>query len=226
MARKTKKEAAATRESVLMAALDLFSEKGYSRTTCAEIGKRIGMTRGAVYWHFENKEALLATLIDYANEREKRIVDEQVPEIRTLEDLRNLFISHARVVETDPVIQKFEFFLAYQMEWPEGLLQKTQDRINELRPNPMDDFRAHFDQPDIAAKMELDTPIDRLVLTLGSFWVGACKLYLGREFLSVEFGARTEEELRILNGVSFEEIIVDGFDLIMSGVLKKERKYE
>ena len=57
MARKTKEEAAETRTNVLMAALDLFAEKGYSRTTLGGIAKRIGMTRGAVYWHFDNKEA-------------------------------------------------------------------------------------------------------------------------------------------------------------------------
>lgn len=54
MPRRTKEEAEATRESVLRAALDLFSEKGYSRTTLNDIAKRIGMSRGAVYWHFVN----------------------------------------------------------------------------------------------------------------------------------------------------------------------------
>ncbi|HKL21402.1 MAG TPA: TetR family transcriptional regulator [Tichowtungia sp.] len=226
MARKTKEEAQATRESVLMAALDLFAEKGYSRTTFSDIAKRIGMTRGAVYWHFENKEALLATLIDFANEREKNIVDEQIPRIRTLEDLRNAFVSHARVVENDPVVQTFEFFLAYQMEWTEELLNTTQEKINELRPNPLDDFRSYFDQPEIAKHFKPGTDVDQLVLTLGSFWVGACKLYLGRKFPSVEFGTRTEDEIRILSTMNFERTIVDGFDLIMKSVLKEEVENE
>lgn len=220
MARKTKEEAAATRDSVLMAALDLFSEKGYSRSTCSDIAKRIGMTRGAVYWHFENKEALLAALIDYANEREKNIVNEQVSEVKTLEDLRNAFISHARVVENDPVVQKFEFFLAYQMEWSEELLNKTQEKMNELRPNPLEDFRSYFDQPAIAKKFKSGTNVDQVVLMLGSFWVGACKLYLGRKFPNVQFGKRTEAETRILSEMNFEKTIGDGFDLIVNGVLK------
>jgi TetR/AcrR family transcriptional regulator, acrAB operon repressor len=222
MARKTKQEAEVTRDSILTAALDLFSEKGYSRTTCSDIAKRIGMTRGAVYWHFENKEALLAALIDYANEREKNIVDEQVADIQTLDDLRMAFISHARVVENDPVVQKFEFFLAYQMEWSEELLNKTQQKMNELRPNPLEDFRSHFDQPAIAEKFKPGTNVDQVVLMLGSFWVGACKLYLGRKFPNVQFGTRTKDETRILNEMNFEKTIADGFDLIMKGVLKEE----
>lgn len=222
MARKTKEEAAATYESVLMAALDLFAEKGYSRTTFSNIAKRIGMTRGAVYWHFENKEALLAALIDYANEREKRIVQQQLSEIQTLEDLRNSFIFHARVVEHDSIVQKFEFFLSYQMEWSEELLQKTNEKLSELRPNPLEDFRAHFDKPVIAERLKPGVDGDQVALMLGTFWVGACKLYLGRKFPSVEFGSRTEDEIRIVSEMSLEETIVDGFDLIMGGVLNQE----
>jgi AcrR family transcriptional regulator len=222
MARRTKEEAEATRDGVLMAALDLFSEKGYARTTFSDIAKRIGMTRGAVYWHFENKETLLAALIDYANHRKQYIVDEQIPEIRTLDDLRNAFISHAHVVEQDPVVQKFEFFLAYQMEWSEELLNRTQKKMNELRPNPLEDFRSYFDRPGIAKNFKPGTDVDQLALTLGSFWVGACKLYLGRNFPSVEFGTRTQDEVRILGGMQFEKTVIFGFDLIMDGVLKEE----
>ena len=222
MARRTKEEAAATRESVLMAALDLFSEKGYSRTTFSDIAKRIGMTRGAVYWHFENKEALLAALIDYGYARKHSIVDEDITDINTVEDLRNAFMFHARVVENDPVVRKFEFFLNYQMEWSEGLLSDTQKKMNELRPDPIEDFRAHFDKPAIAGRFRSGTDADQVVLMLGAFWVGACKLYLGRAFPSVEFGTLTEEEIRILSGMSFEKTILDGFDVIMNSVLKEE----
>ncbi len=101
MARKTKEEAQATRESVLIAALDLFSEKGFSRTTFSDIAKRIGMTRGAVYWHFDNKSALLAALIDYVHERKKQLVGIWIPDIRTMDDLRLAFVSHARMVAED-----------------------------------------------------------------------------------------------------------------------------
>jgi len=226
MARKTKEEAAETRDSVLMAALDLFAEKGYSRTTFSDIGKRIGMTRGAVYWHFENKEVLLASLIDHVHVLKEEMVESQIPDIQTVEDLRNTFILYARVVENDPVVRKFEFFLNYQMEWSEGLLLETQKKMNELRPNPLENFRAHFDVPEIAARFRTGTDVDQLVLTLGSFWVGACKLYLGRHFPSVEFGQCADKEVEILAGMSFERTVENGFDLIMSGVLKEESNDE
>ncbi len=62
MARKTKEEALKTRESILDAAVQVFSARGVSRTTLANIAKEAGVTRGAIYWHFQNKEDLLNAL--------------------------------------------------------------------------------------------------------------------------------------------------------------------
>lgn len=62
MVRKTKEEAQATRELLLNAAERLFSENGVSATSLNEIANAAGLTRGAVYWHFENKGDLLMAL--------------------------------------------------------------------------------------------------------------------------------------------------------------------
>ncbi len=62
MARKTKEEAFKTREAILDAAVQLFSVEGVSRTTLANIAKAAGVTRGAIYWHFKNKEDILGAL--------------------------------------------------------------------------------------------------------------------------------------------------------------------
>jgi len=62
MARKTKEDALKTREAILDAAIQVFSVRGVSRTTLANIAKEAGVTRGAIYWHFKDKEDLLAAL--------------------------------------------------------------------------------------------------------------------------------------------------------------------
>ena len=64
MARRIKEEAEQTRARILASALDLFSSNGYSRTTLTDVASRLGMTKGAVYWHFTSKEALLMALVD------------------------------------------------------------------------------------------------------------------------------------------------------------------
>lgn len=60
--RKTKAEALQTREALLSAALDVFYQRGVSRASLQEIAVAAGVTRGALYWHFKNKEDLFDAL--------------------------------------------------------------------------------------------------------------------------------------------------------------------
>ncbi len=66
MARKTREEALATRERLLDAAERIFRERGVTRTSLAEIAASAGVTRGAVYWHFEDKADLFRAMCDRA----------------------------------------------------------------------------------------------------------------------------------------------------------------
>ena len=63
MVRKTKEEALETRHRILDAAEHVFQERGVSHTSLAEIASAAGVTRGAIYWHFENKAALFDAMI-------------------------------------------------------------------------------------------------------------------------------------------------------------------
>ena len=63
MARRTKEDAEKTRESLLDAAELLFLRQGVAATTLEQIAREAGLTRGAVYWHFENKVALFQAMI-------------------------------------------------------------------------------------------------------------------------------------------------------------------
>jgi len=61
--RRTKEEAALTREQLLYAALTVFRSQGYTRTTLDDIAAAAGVTRGAIYWHFGGKAELYNALI-------------------------------------------------------------------------------------------------------------------------------------------------------------------
>ena len=58
MVRKTKAEAEQTRLQIIEAARKVFFQRGVSRSTLDEIACAAGVTRGAVYWHFQNKPEL------------------------------------------------------------------------------------------------------------------------------------------------------------------------
>jgi TetR/AcrR family acrAB operon transcriptional repressor len=58
MARKTKAEAALTRDRIVACARQVFSREGVTNTSLEHVAKEAGVTRGAVYWHFRNKADL------------------------------------------------------------------------------------------------------------------------------------------------------------------------
>ena len=62
MERTCSKKALDTRDRILDAAEDVFYDRGFSNTTLDEIAKTAGMTRGAIYWHFKNKEDLFQAM--------------------------------------------------------------------------------------------------------------------------------------------------------------------
>lgn len=55
MVRKTKEDAELTRQRLIEAARQVFLARGVSRTTMEHIATQAGVTRGAIYWHFNNK---------------------------------------------------------------------------------------------------------------------------------------------------------------------------
>lgn len=75
--------------------MKLFLERGYHGTSIDEIAGAAGLTKGAVYWHFESKEDLLRKILV---EFEKRFLDGL---IRSVEDVKG------------GAIDKFEEYIRY-----------------------------------------------------------------------------------------------------------------
>ncbi len=76
MARRTKAEAAATREALLDAAEEVFLDKGVARTSLEQIARHAGLTRGAVYWHFKNKADLFQAMLQRVRMPFQELVEE------------------------------------------------------------------------------------------------------------------------------------------------------
>jgi len=73
-----------TRRALIKAARTLFLEKGYAATGTPEVVERAGLTRGALYHHFKDKQALFLAVVEneaaqIAAEIEAGAVDAQTP---------------------------------------------------------------------------------------------------------------------------------------------------
>lgn len=55
---------AETRAEILRVALELFAEKGFEATSTRDISGALGITKSALYYHFENKGAIAASLVE------------------------------------------------------------------------------------------------------------------------------------------------------------------
>jgi AcrR family transcriptional regulator len=64
VARNTREGTEATRLALIAAARRLFVEKGYADTATPDIVAAAGVTRGALYHHFEDKKALFRAVIE------------------------------------------------------------------------------------------------------------------------------------------------------------------
>lgn len=72
--RRTKAEAAETRDAIIIAAEQMFLERGVSQTSIQEIAKQAGVTRGAVYFHFKDKLDIFQAILGQARFPQEEIM--------------------------------------------------------------------------------------------------------------------------------------------------------
>lgn len=65
---KKEEQRAASLENILACALNLFVKNGYRATTIDHIAAKAGLTKGAVYFYFKTKDAIMLRLLEQAEE--------------------------------------------------------------------------------------------------------------------------------------------------------------
>lgn len=132
--RKTKEEAAVTREKLMNSALSVFSRKGYASTTLEDVAHEVGVTRGAVYWHFGSKAELYNELMAEFSARASSIVQNAAAEGGSLTDiLRRVFIRLLEAVENDPTLREIMEINLFKTERSTELLTGQQQRLEGSR---------------------------------------------------------------------------------------------
>lgn len=133
MARKCKEDAEKTRLAILESALDVFSDKGFSRTTFDEIALRAGFTKGAIYWYFRNKADLVSALIIECMQNKRKEIYEKLPKENSLDDLLAYFVIWADAGQEDERLAKFYRFILCQMEWSEAILENVDKNLKDIK---------------------------------------------------------------------------------------------
>src|SRR5687768_5775628 len=134
MVRRTQDEAAETRNSILDAAERVFSRRGVAHTSLEDIAKAAGVTRGAIYWHFKNKDELFSAMVN----RVSLPIEEMVA--KTIADeaenplvlLRKAAVDALKRTATDPQCQRVFDIVTHKCEYLEDLADVS-ERISHIR---------------------------------------------------------------------------------------------
>ncbi|WP_331725795.1 TetR/AcrR family transcriptional regulator (plasmid) [Streptomyces xanthophaeus] len=89
-----------TRQTILSAAAKTFEEHGFQAATISQILKEAGVTKGALYFHFESKEDLAQGVL--AEQDQRLLVPDRASKVQETVDVVML---HAHRLQTDPMVR-------------------------------------------------------------------------------------------------------------------------
>ncbi|OEJ36277.1 ScbR family autoregulator-binding transcription factor [Streptomyces agglomeratus] len=132
-----------TRQTILSAAAKIFEEHGYQAATISQILAEAGVTKGALYFHFQSKEDLAQGVLA---EQDQRLIVPQRPS--KVQEIVDVVMLHAHRLQTDAMVRAGVRLTMDQlaqeldrsgpfMRWSEvgfGLLQQAQAQ-GELLPH-------------------------------------------------------------------------------------------
>lgn len=133
MAKKTKAEALKTRQLLLETAIAQFAARGVTNTTLNDIADAAQVTRGAIYWHFENKAQLFNEIWLQQPALSDLIGIEPNPEWESnpLKLIRERLIRGLQYIATNPRQRALMQILYHKCEFNEEMLpeQYIRERI-------------------------------------------------------------------------------------------------
>lgn len=205
--RRTKEDAEQTRQAILASAMDIFSEKGYSKTTFDEVAKRINLTKGAVYWYFRNKPDIVAALINEFAADHMNSIREFLDSRQELnfDDIIALELLINKRLKEDAKFAKFVFFITCQMEWSESIISKIRPSIEQTKSITRSVMNELLSNLQKNHKIMPDVNVDLITEVLIMMYGGMLEGYLTK---------RLEYD--------FDELIRCGFNLIFNSIKMKE----
>src|SRR5579864_5255824 len=105
------------RRQILAAALEVFSRQGFAGTTLDDITAAANLSKGAIYWYFESKADLFATLLGERASIFSEILEDAARGARTpLEALHSMWLRWMEALETDRGYQSYVLLAHLRIE--------------------------------------------------------------------------------------------------------------
>ena len=177
--RRTKEEAEQTRQAILDAAVDVFTDRGVAKATLEGVAKAANVTRGAVYWHFKNKREIFDALRDRLHspfiQRVLEGLEVEHPDpIGQLQEIcTNL------LVELDDDEQKRKALTLFLLKCDySGELAESQAQFNEQKKQKIDSFCRYFEKAQEQGKLAEGADPKMLTIAMNCYLRGIVIEYL------------------------------------------------
>lgn len=122
------------REDWIAAALEMLVESGVDAVQITVLARRLGVTRGSFYWHFDSRDALLNALIDRWKTQNTNVMVDTVAGAESLDDgilaLFSVWLDHNRF---DPRLdQAVRDWSRHEAALRQGVQQEDAARVRAI----------------------------------------------------------------------------------------------
>ncbi|HEB0856921.1 acrEF/envCD operon transcriptional regulator [Citrobacter werkmanii] len=170
MAKKTKADALKTRQHLIETAIVQFALRGVGNTTLNDIADAANVTRGAIYWHFENKIQLFNELWLQQPPLRDLIQDRLIGRSgnNPLQRLREKLVVGLQYIAEIPRQQALMQILYHKCEFNSDMIseQEIRDKIGLSHQSIRKSLQECMDENLIASSLDLDVII---IILHGSF---------------------------------------------------------
>ncbi|HAU4328444.1 TPA: acrEF/envCD operon transcriptional regulator [Citrobacter freundii] len=170
MAKKTKADALKTRQHLIETAIVQFALRGVGNTTLNDIADAANVTRGAIYWHFENKIQLFNELWLQQPPLRDLIQDRLIGRWgnNPLQRLREKLVVGLQYIAEIPRQQALMQILYHKCEFNSDMIseQEIRDKIGRSHQSIRKSLQECMDENLIASSLDLDVII---IILHGSF---------------------------------------------------------
>ena len=178
MARRIKKQAEETRKKIVEAAIKAFSEKDFSKLTVVGIAESIGMTKGAVYWHFKGKNDILLHIIEESVKDAEEHLMRFLEQPRTYEDIKNFCKTSLERPLYDDNCKKIVKLLLKRHEWPQELRDKVNTVFVNLMTRQKDIVEKYLTEEQNAGRIKKDISASEAALAFVYLYQGLFTLQM------------------------------------------------
>jgi TetR/AcrR family acrAB operon transcriptional repressor len=179
--RRKKEDALLTRESILDAALRVFSRKGYALSTLEDIAKEAKVTRGAIYWHFENKVEIYAALVGERSSKAFALFSEILnTKISPVQKLRQILIQSLIYIEDNKDYRAILELTTFKTEVTEEMIPFVQQKVKNNRML-VTSFAKIVEEGRITGEIRRDVNANAAAITIMGFLNGTLLSWLTDE---------------------------------------------